>query len=33
MANTLYHIMVVEDDKILCQHLKAGLEKKGIRSS
>jgi len=31
MANTLYHIMVVEDDKILCQHLKAGLEKEGYQ--
>ncbi len=31
MANTAYHIMVVEDDKILCQHLKAGLTEEGYQ--
>ncbi|HOU37256.1 MAG TPA: response regulator, partial [Candidatus Omnitrophota bacterium] len=31
MANTASHILVVEDDKILCQHLKAGLAEGGYQ--
>ncbi|MFA5099827.1 MAG: diguanylate cyclase [Candidatus Omnitrophota bacterium] len=31
MANMMHHILVVEDDKILCQHLKAGLSEDGYQ--
>jgi diguanylate cyclase (GGDEF)-like protein len=31
MTNTTQHILVVEDDKILCQHLKAGLGEEGYQ--